>query len=63
LDPTAGFLTKYGDLDNPDSHGDLSSKGSKEMKGLPIPRPDSRKNQRWEYTFSFLRNIINGISI
>ncbi|HUN57501.1 MAG TPA: lipoxygenase family protein [Candidatus Binataceae bacterium] len=60
---TEDFLTEYGDLGDPNKPWRLAVAGfQKELKGLPIPAPETRKGL-WDYTFLSPPNITNGISI
>jgi arachidonate 15-lipoxygenase len=61
---TEDFLTEYGDLGDPNKPWrTVVERFQKELKGLPIPPPEARKDRLWEYTFLSPQNITNGISI
>lgn len=60
---TEDFLTEYGDLGDANKPWrSVVETFQKELRGLPIPGPESRK-QLWDYTFLSPKNITNGISI
>jgi arachidonate 15-lipoxygenase len=61
---TEEFLTEYGDLGDPKKPWrPVVETFQNELKGLPIPLPETRQDKLWEYTFLSPRNITNGISI